>query len=200
MTSISAGRLGFLVRRGGSRKAAVWSVWLLSMVVAVMNVLLIKENSALRAVSRPPTAVADRITELSGIGLDGRVFSVPFEPGRRYLVFTFSGGCGYCKSSARGWQTIQSQLDLSTWTVVWVSQDSRGQLKDFADEADLQGLVLTDVPYRTYRQLGLAAVPQSIVLSDDGRVLGSVGGELTGPRVAQVLDLVGRAGPLRGER
>jgi peroxiredoxin len=169
-----------------SRTLVAGAATLLVAVVATLNVFLVAANSRLRAqlARASMQTVAGRLTDLTGVGLDGRISQVRFDSGRKYLVFAFSANCRFCQASLDYWKALSHQADPAKWSVVWVSRDSLDSARAFARDESVKDLVLADVPYRLYAQLGLASVPQTVAISEGGIVIGSVRGALDSDNVS----------------
>ena len=166
--------------------------WLLLLIVAVVNVLLIRQNDRLAelAGTRAGDVVAKNVTDLSGLDIGGHPTRVQFGDGRKYLVFGFATGCRFCDESVPNWIALSRDIDRSQWVVVWVSRDSLLQTQGYPAVRTLDDLVLADVPHRLYVQLGLAKVPRTVVLTAQGAVSGSHLGLLDATSVKAVLSLM----------
>ena len=66
---------------------------------------------------------------------------------------------------------VQGLRQRTGWQMVWVSRDSVDATSNyFTNDSFANGDVFADPPYRTYAQLGLAAVPKTIVVGTAGNV------------------------------
>lgn len=161
---------------------AAWWLLLVATGLVVLNVLLLIQNRNLRG-KREYTSVAAKVGEITGIDVrTGEYRRIPYIPGRRFLILTYSGGCPSCRASLDRWKTLVKSLDPSRWSIIVISRDSRVVSAAFG-ETGLGGPMLSEVPHHLYVQLGLAAVPKSIVLSSDGNVMGVVRGEMNASRI-----------------
>ena len=181
-----------------SKKAGVGQTLLalgasvLMVVVVFINLALTREVRQLRARSTGSNldSVAERMSAIVGADLEGKRREIRFEPQRRYLVITFAPGCPYCKKSLPNWKRIVSALDRRLWDVIWVSRDSVDTAATFVQAEGIRDLVIADVSYRAYAQLGLVVVPRTIVLSGGGTVIRSLKGELSDARMNEMTNLL----------
>jgi AhpC/TSA family. len=166
--------------------------WTSALVLAVLNLLIVRENSRLttRLAQDSGDSLPSRVGELSGIGVDGQITRIRFDSQTRFLIFTFSAACPFCEASIDEWKRLAGGLDRTKWSVVWVGRDSVGAAQSFVQAADIRGPVLADVPHKLYVQLGLQKVPRTIVLSPEGSIVGSVLGALNEERVKYLSTLL----------
>jgi peroxiredoxin len=109
---------------------------------------------------------------LSGLALDGRIEPVSLPTsGSKLLIITFSPGCPPCQANQEGWTNLVSMLKAKGVRVLWVSRDPIEITREYCLK---HGIPLADVvadpPYRTYAQLGLARVPNTLLVGATGTV------------------------------
>jgi hypothetical protein len=142
-------------------------LWITALVVLAQNIALVWQNHRLRDAQAPQIAAGAQLQMLSGIGLDGRVepVSLPLT-NSKVLLITFSPGCPACQANQEGWANLASMLKAKGVRVLWVSRDPTDVTREYCLK---RGIPLTDVvadpPYRTYLQLGLARVPNTVLVS-----------------------------------
>jgi peroxiredoxin len=116
--------------------------------------------------------VGTRLRSLAGLGLDGEFRTVlPPTAGPGLLVITFSPGCPACRANQPGWAGLAREVEQRGWAVLWVSRDTVNITREYCLEEHIPlSAALADPPYRTYVQLGLKAVPKTVVVRSDGAV------------------------------
>ncbi|HKW01636.1 MAG TPA: hypothetical protein VJN96_17545 [Vicinamibacterales bacterium] len=172
---------------------AVRTIWTLAIVVCAMNVFLLANTSRLKAALSQQTGEtpSGALTELVGTGLDGKLRRVQLNGGLSYLVLTYSEGCPYCRASIEGWKRLTATADRSRWGVVWVSRDNLERTQAFAISQGITSeIVLAEVPYRVYLQLGMARVPRSMVFSPVGATVSSFLGVVSPTKEQQIAQLL----------
>jgi len=122
----------------------------------------------------PQVPLGKQLRNLAGVSLEGQMkqISLPSLDPERLLIVTFSPGCPACRENLRGWLALAAQLKSRPgWRVVWISGDPVGFTADhLAQEHTSSVEILADPPYRTYLELGMAAVPNTIVVRPGGIV------------------------------
>lgn len=151
--------------------------WCLVLGVLLQNLVLLRQNRTMRAqanAAAPGIRVGQRLRNLAGVTLDGelRPIAMPTaEPGR-LLIITFSPGCPSCQANQTGWASLAAELRRrGGWRVLWVSRDPVALTRDYCRQKQIPlAETLADPPCRTYFQLGLQSVPNTIVCSPGGVV------------------------------
>jgi peroxiredoxin len=155
------------------------SIFVIALAVLTQNLLLLKDNRALRqAATRPDpdmaVPVGRLVRDLSGSTMDGklRTISIPEQPGEKLLIVTFSPGCSFCRASLASWLRLSKELaQKPEWHVLWVSRDPLQVTRQYCTEQELPAdQTIADPTYRTYVQLALKAVPNTIIIGAGGRV------------------------------
>lgn len=141
------------------------------------NVSLIRENRLLRTIDDRYTAqiqAGQKLgASLTAIGSDGRLASIPLPvtDKEHLLIITFSPGCPSCRANQEKWTKLAGALEQRGWHVLWVSRDPLDASVGYAREHQIQlANVLADPPYRTYVQLGLSRVPNTLVVLPGGTI------------------------------
>lgn len=148
------------------------SLWVLALGVLVENIFLLLQNRRLNDALAPQILAGAQLQVLSGLALDGRLKPVPFPAATsRLLIITFSPGCPACQANQDGWMNLASALRQKGVRVLWVSRDPIEITRDYCVKHGIPlSDVLADPPYRTFAQLGLARVPNTLLVGPDGRV------------------------------
>jgi peroxiredoxin len=109
---------------------------------------------------------------LAGLGFDGRLQPVALPAaGSKLLIITFSPGCPACQTNQEGWMKLASTLEQKGVRVLWVSRDPIEVTRDYCLKHGIRVTdTLADPPYRTFAQLGLARVPNTVLVGAEGRV------------------------------
>ena len=109
---------------------------------------------------------------LSGLALDGRVEPVSLpQADSKLLLITFSPGCPACQANQEGWANLASMLKAKGVRVLWVSRDPTDITREYCLKHGIPPTdVVADPPYRTYLQLGLARVPNTVLVGPGGTV------------------------------
>jgi peroxiredoxin len=147
-------------------KAIEILLWLAGLGVLAENIILFQQNRRLGEALAPQIATGARLQMLSGLSLDGRQEPVALpSAGSKLLIITFSPGCPACQANQDGWMRLASTLEQKGVRVIWVSRDPIEITRDYCTKHGVPlSDVLADPPYRTYAQLGLARVPNTILV------------------------------------
>lgn len=147
-------------------------LWVVALGVLAENIFLFLQNRRLNDALAPQISAGAQLQMLSGLALDGRLQLVPFPvAGSRLLIISFSPGCPACQANQDGWMKLASMLGQKGVRVLWVSRDPIEITTDYCVKHGIPlSDVLADPPYRTFAQLGLARVPNTLLVGPDGRV------------------------------
>lgn len=148
------------------------SLWLVGLGVLTENIFLFLQNRRLTEALAPQVTAGAQLQRLTGLGFDGRLEPVSFpHAGSKLLIITFSPGCPACQANQEGWMKLAGALEPKGVRALWVSRDSMEITRDYCLKHGIPlSVTLADPPYRTYVQLGLARVPNTMLVSADGRV------------------------------
>lgn len=145
-------------------------IWFAGLGVLAANVLLLRQNRSLQDMLAPQIVAGAHFEKLAGLTLDGR-----FQPLRmpladsKLLLITFSPGCPACQANQEGWMKLAAELEPKGVRVVWLSRDPVEITKEYCAKRGIRlSDTLADPPYRTYLQLGLARVPNTVLVKADG--------------------------------
>ncbi len=147
-------------------------LWLVALGVLAENVFLFLQNRRLSDALAPQITAGAQLQMLSGLALDGRPQQVTLpESGSNLLIITFSPGCPACQANQDGWKKLANTLELKGVRVLWVSRDPIEITRDYCSKHGIPlSDVLADPPYRTFAQLGLVRVPNTVLVGAEGRV------------------------------
>jgi peroxiredoxin len=147
-------------------------LWIAALAVLAVNIALYRENRRLREAAAPQIASGTQLHMLSGLPLNGRVDPVSLPSANsKLLIITFSPGCPACQANQQGWMRLANTLKQNGLRMLWVSRDPVEVTREYCL---MHGIPLDDVvadpPYRTYLQLGLARVPNTVLVGSGGTV------------------------------
>ena len=147
-------------------------LWLAGLGVLAENIFLFQQNRRLNEALAPQISAGTRLQMLAGIALDGRREPVVLPAAdSKLLIITFSPGCPACQANQDGWMRLTSRLEQKGVRVLWVSRDPIEITRDYCLKHGIRlSDVLADPPYRTHLQLGLARVPNTVLVGPGGPV------------------------------
>ncbi len=147
-------------------------LWLAGLGVLAENVALFQQNRRLNEVLAPQITVGTQLQMLSGVAFDDQLEPVTLPSAdSKLLIVTFSPGCPACQANQDGWMRLASALERKGVRVLWVSRDPIGITRDYCLKHGIRlSDTLADPPYRTFAQLGLARVPNTLLVGAEGRV------------------------------
>lgn len=158
----------------------------LILALVVVNVLLIRQNLALRSqlsgagrrAETPNVLKAGAaVNPLVGTDLNGQPFEVRYQKdGRRHLLFYFSPNCPYCVQQASQWREVLNKVDDGRISVVGVVSDREDKQAVLA-HAEGAGYLKTKTPLSiaffdddSLARYKLTATPTTLLINDDGKV------------------------------
>jgi peroxiredoxin len=147
-------------------------LWLAALGVLAQNFFLLRQNRFLNEVLAPQITAGTQLQMLAGIAFDGHLEPVALPVGNsQLLVITFSPGCPACQANQEGWMKLSDSLKRKGVRVLWVSRDPIDTTRDYCVKHGIPlSDTLADPPYRTFSQLGLARVPNTLLVGAAGRV------------------------------
>jgi peroxiredoxin len=147
-------------------------LWLAGLGVLAENIFLFQQNRRLNEALAPQITAGTRLQMLSGVAVDGRLEPVTLPSAdSKLLIITFSPGCPACQANQDGWMRLARALEPKGVRVLWVSRDPIEITRDYCTKHGTPlSDVLADPPYRTYAQLGLARVPNTLLVGGNGTI------------------------------
>jgi peroxiredoxin len=155
------------------------AILVIAVAVLGQNLFLLRDNRALRQSQDVMNAQAiipagKILHNLAAVSPDGRLqtIAMPEETAKKILVITFSPGCPYCRASQAAWMDLSKELKKRPeWRVLWVSRDPISNTIKYCNEQQIPlDDTVADPTYRTYMQLELKSVPNTLVVGTGGRV------------------------------
>ena len=153
-------------------KAITMLLWLTALGVLAQNVILLRQNRRLRDAAAPQIAAGADLLMLAGLNLDGRSEPIGLpSAGSKLVIITFSPGCPACQANQEGWTKLANALGQKGIRVLWVSRDPIDITREYCLKHGIPvSDTVADPPYRTYVQLGLARVPNTLLIGAGGTV------------------------------
>ena len=147
-------------------------IWLAGLGLLAENVLLLQQNRSLQEALAPQITSGAHVEKLAGLALDGRFQPITLPPAdSKLLIITFSPGCPACQANQDRWMKLAGVLEQKSVRVLWVSRDPMEITRDYCMKHGIRlSDVLADPPHRAYVQLGLARVPNTVLVRADGTV------------------------------
>ena len=147
-------------------------LWLAGLGVFAENIFLFLQNRRLSEALAPQITAGTQLQKLAGIAFDGRLKPVSLPAaGSKLLIITFSPSCPACQANQEGWMRLASVLEQKGLRVLWVSREPIEVTREYClKHGILLNDTLADPPYRTFAQLGLARVPNTVLVGAEGRV------------------------------
>jgi peroxiredoxin len=153
-------------------KAIGTLLWIAALGVLAENVVLSRQNRRLLEAVAPQITAGTQLHMLSGFAVDGRAEPVSLPSGgSKLLIITFSPGCPACQANQEGWTNLANILKRKGVRVLWVSRDPIEVTREYCLKHGIALIdAVADPPYRTYAQLGLARVPNTVFVGSGGTV------------------------------
>jgi len=147
-------------------------LWVVASGVLAENIFLFLQNRRLNEALAPQITAGMQLQMLTGIAFDGRLEEVTLPPaGSKLLIITFSPGCPACQANQEGWMKLASILEQKSVRVLWVSRDPIEITRDYCTKHGIRlSDTLAEPPYQTFAQLGLARVPNTLLVGANGTV------------------------------
>ncbi len=170
----NASKNAIAMRRGAIRFGKTMQIFigLAALAVFVENVRLLQNNRRLQEAVAPQITSGAHVEMLGGLGFDGRFQPLPMPAANsKLLIITFSPACPACQANQQGWKKLVAVLEQKGVRVLWVSRDPLAATRDYCTQHGIRlSDTFADPPHRTYVQLGLARVPNTILLGAGGAV------------------------------
>jgi peroxiredoxin len=147
-------------------------IWLAALGVLAGNILLRQQNRSLQEALAPQITSGAHVELPAGLALDGSFQRLALPSAdSKLLIITFSPGCPACQANQEGWMKLAGALEQKGVRVLWVSRDPMEITRDYCMKHGIHlSDTLADPPHRTYAQLGLARVPNTVLVRADGTV------------------------------
>lgn len=159
-------------------RATNFLMWCVALCVLTLSIVLLKQNHNLRAeldfLRAGRIVEGQQLHDLAAVSVDGylRPIVPPNSPAERLLIIGFSPTCKFCEANLSGWRALAHAITgRKGWHVIWVSRDPIALTAEYSKAREIPSdEVLAEPPEATYSQLGLRAVPKTIVVGPGGIV------------------------------
>jgi hypothetical protein len=167
----------------GWRKALTGAVWVTLITLAVVNLLLLRQNQRMRRALNEITrakagpAEGERLEPFNARALDGDAINVNYygKGAKRVFIF-FSPSCVFSNAQFAYWRRLLERVDRNRFEVIGLASEVedaetlRRYLNQLGFEAPPQHFrvaLLPDAVRRTYK---LSVTPTTLVVTNDGTV------------------------------
>ena len=156
------------------------ALWVMVIILAVSNVLLLRQNLQLRSLLQkfePDRLNAgDKLEPFSARGLHGEDVAIDFasDAPRRVLLF-LSSDCPYCREQFGYWKRIIDIAPVKGFQVVAVAMNSedRSKLAEYLNSmgcpTESKGFSVALIPEEVRRKYKFSITPTTLVVSSDGK-------------------------------
>lgn len=153
------------------------AVWALLPVMALLNVLLIKQNLQMRKeIDRHKPSVlqkGDRVEPFSAPTLRNQIIGVDYTGtgATRVLVF-FTPSCPYCSEQFPYWREILRKADASRFQLIGVvsESDDRTKVEGYLRSFGCESLQTAVVPKEVGKNYKLSMTPTTLLIDNGGTV------------------------------
>lgn len=169
------------------------ALWCAAVAILAENVLLTLQNRKLRSLPTERVQQGQKLINLAGIGLDGRIqpLKLPSKGEPPLVIATFSPTCPFCQRTEPIWEQMSASLRARGVRMVWVSRDPVELTREYCERIGLPARsVVADPPYHTFQQLGLQFVPLTVIVGPGGVVERRWTGVLSPSEAKQILALL----------
>lgn len=175
------------ILKSGPSSRNSWVAGLLILGLIMVNLLLVKQNFAMRRELKARAEAVDPatqslkagevVTSIAGLDLNGRSYDLNYgKDKRKHLIMYFSATCAYCVQQAPLWRDVLNKLDSSRVEVLGLVSDKQDkkavltqaeELGYFKTSTPLPVLFVTNEALVRYK---LVATPTTLLVSSAGNV------------------------------
>lgn len=178
------------------------ALWGMVVILAVSNVLLLRQNLQLRNLLKkfePDRLKAgDKLESFSAFGLQGEDITIDFasDAPRRVLLF-LSPDCTYCREQFGYWRRIIDMAPVKGFQVVAVAVNSEDRsklaayLNSMGCPTDSKTFSVALIPEEVRRKYKFSITPTTLVISSDGKADAVWSGVLKPPDVEAASAILG---------
>lgn len=172
--------------------------WVLIAGLMVGNVLLLRQNLAMRADLNKlkPNALqeGDKVTAFSALDRMSRPVQISFtgKESTRVLLY-FAPACPYCQDQFVYWRQVLERTNQNKYQVVGAVSESEDQTKlaDYLSAMGCEAMQVVLLSPEVRRQYKLSMTPITLVIDNDGSVKHSWVGRWDDRMIAEASDLFG---------
>jgi peroxiredoxin len=168
-----------------------------SVALAVMNVMLLKQNRDAKAAiskasSSPVLSPGRSVPPLHGKTAAGDDMTISYGVDKRKTVLlVFSPGCGFCAENMPSWKRIVSSIDSNAFRMVAVSIVKDGAAQYLKSNDLLNIPSITDLDPGARVRYGMNITPETILIGSDGNVEKVWAGLIQDDDKQEIMDFLG---------
>jgi peroxiredoxin len=163
---VCAPLFGRSVPAAGPVELSVWADALGLLVASDGDVLAVVPSGSARA-----AALAERLAPPLGLqDVHGNPVSLEEHAGRKRVLTTWASWCG-CRHELGGWQKLQDELGPEGLSLFSVALDEPEATRPWIEVAAPTFPVAVDPAHVTAEAFGIAQVPSSVWIDEDGRIV-----------------------------
>ena len=178
------------------------ALWGMVIILAVSNVLLLRQNLQLRSVLKKlepdPLKAGDKLESFSALGLHGENIAINFagDAPKRVLLF-LSPDCTYCREQFGYWKRIIDMAPVKGFQVVAVAMNSEDRsklaayLKSMGCPTDSKTFSVALIPEEVRQKYKFSITPTTLIISSDGKADAVWNGMLKPPDVEAASAMLG---------
>ena len=142
--------------------------------IATFGILwILKMANPVRPVDAADDTLAQKniaVPDLSGTTLDGKPFRLSEQKGKIVLVNFWATWCGPCRMEIPDLIALQKKYADKGFTVVGIAEDEPAKTKAFVEQIGINYPVMIE-PDGAGRAFGVTALPSSVLVNRDGKVI-----------------------------
>lgn len=156
------------------------ALWAMILILAVSNVLLLRQNLQLRNLLKKfepdQLKAGDKLEAFSALGLHGENVAIDFasDAPRRVSLF-LSSDCPYCREQFGYWKRIIDMAPVKGFQVVAVAMNSEDRsklaayLNSMGCPTDSKAFIVALIPEEVRQKYKFSITPTTLVVSQDGK-------------------------------
>jgi peroxiredoxin len=160
-----------------SKKLLFGVPWLMVLVLATTNLLLLRQNLKMRSSieGHRPSALqtGDKVESFSAQALTGDTVHIGYtgKEVTRVLLY-FSPDCPYCHEQFAYWQELLKKVNGNNFQVIGMIGESedKSKVKDYLQKIGCQNLRVVVLPGEARQSYKLSMTPTTLVIANDGTV------------------------------
>jgi peroxiredoxin len=169
-------------RVAGRRLLIVGTMALLVLSV-MLNVGLARKLVTSRQTVGRTLALGATLRPFDGASVIGQRVRVAYDGRQPTIIYHFSPTCGWCE---RNWDNVRALISQTTGRYRFVGVSKSRPTTEFMRERTLGFEVVADLPDEIVRSYGLGGTPETIVVSEGGRVLKTWFGVYDGAQLKEI--------------
>lgn len=172
--------------------------WLLLIMMAVTNVLLLRQNLHLRrtieGLSPHRLKAGERVGPFTAPGMNGEPVEVNYTgAGPKRVLLFLTATCTYCQQQAPYWRELLAQIDGAHFEIIALvdENENKTKLQDYLNKIKPEPgaghpLRVAFIPPDVRRRYKLSETPLTLLVGNDGTVEDVWAGRWTGTDLAKI--------------